>query len=318
MTVLGIYLVSGWMDKAKAFRGKVLFLFIATIIFIFFITVRTPRTYRSIPRPHGPLNTCPSRVSEQTITPLNNTKHLLVSAYMDQRVNGFDIRIIGIFRRDSIQPLYCFFCCAGQLSTTTPTTILQHSDNFGFPFVTTDVMCQIPQNCSATHVTLLTQPDKVGFNQIWLPIRNQKTNENQEKNLQFNFTVCISNLFGDHNNVLQFAQTLEMYRLHSLPMHAHPLIPTSIPLHFLRLLPTQPSHNPGFHIPPGLPASTSPFTLASANPPFHLPSARRPSLVSPSLKGNRSYQVLTLTSLSYSCHPQVLPPGRGSSVHRKD
>lgn len=201
------------MDKAKAFRGKVLFIFIATIIFIFFITVRTPRTYRSIPRPHGPLNTCPSRVSEQTITPLNNTKHLLVSAYMDQRVNGFDIRIIGIFRRDSIQPLYCFFCCAGQLSTTTPTTILQHSDNFGFPFVTTDVMCQIPQNCSATHVTLLTQPDKVGFNQIWLPIRNQKTNENQEKNLQFNFTVCISNLFGDHNNVLQFAQTLEMYRL---------------------------------------------------------------------------------------------------------
>ncbi|XP_038551285.1 uncharacterized protein LOC119885199 [Micropterus salmoides] len=202
------------MDKANPFRGKVLFLFIATSILIFFITGRTPRTYRSIPRPRGPLNTCPSRVSEQTITPLNNTKHLLVSAYMDQRVNGFDIRIIGIFRRDSIQPLYCFFCCAGQLSTTTPTTILQHTDNFGFPFVTTDVMCQIPQNCNATHVTLLTQPDKVReFNQIWLPIRNQKTNEKQEKNLQFNFTVCISNLFGDYNNVLQFAQTLEMYRL---------------------------------------------------------------------------------------------------------
>ncbi|XP_045898647.1 uncharacterized protein LOC123966553 [Micropterus dolomieu] len=201
------------MDKAKAFRGKVLFLFIATSILIFFITVRTPRMHRSIPRPRGPLNTCPSRVSEQTITPLNNTKHLLVSAYMDQRVNGFDIRIIGIFRRDSIQPLYCFFCCAGQLSTTTPTTILQHTDNFGFPFVTTDVMCQIPQNCNATHVTLLTQPDKVReFNQIWLPIRNQKTNEKQEKNLQFNFTVCISNLFGDYNNVLQFSQTLEMYR----------------------------------------------------------------------------------------------------------
>ncbi|CAB1457558.1 unnamed protein product [Pleuronectes platessa] len=34
-----------------------------------------------------------------------------------------------------------------------------------------------------------------------------------EEKLQFNFTVCISNLFGDYNNVLQFAQTLEMYRL---------------------------------------------------------------------------------------------------------
>ncbi|XP_037602559.1 glycosyltransferase family 92 protein F13G3.3-like, partial [Sebastes umbrosus] len=97
---------------------------------------------------------------------------------------------------------------------TPPTTILQHSDNFGFPFVTTDVMCQIPQNCTATHVSLLTQPGRENvFNQTWLPIRNQKTKGKEEKKFQFNFTVCVSNLFGDYNNVLQFAQTLEMYRL---------------------------------------------------------------------------------------------------------
>ncbi|XP_070776332.1 uncharacterized protein [Enoplosus armatus] len=202
------------MDKAKEFRGKFFFLFITTLIFILFITVKTPRAFWSIPKPHGPLKTCPLQISEHTITPLNNTSHLLVSAYMDQRVKGFDIRIIGIFRRDSIQPLHCLFCCAGQLSRTTPTTILQHSDNFGFPFTTTDVMCQIPQNCSATHVTLLTQPDRRGvFDQTWLPIRNQKTNEKEERKLQFNFTVCVSSLFGDYNNVLQFAQSLEMYRL---------------------------------------------------------------------------------------------------------
>ncbi|XP_062296188.1 uncharacterized protein LOC134000735 [Scomber scombrus] len=186
------------------------------VIYIIIITtLRAPGINKSVPKPWGPPRICPVHFSEQTITPLNNTKHLLVSAYMDQRVNGLDIRIIGIFRRDSIQPLHCFFCCVDHLSRTRiPATILQHSDNFGFPFVTTDVMCQIPQNCKATHVTLLPQSEKViSPEQIWLPIRNQKTNGKEKRKLQFNFTVCISNLFGDYNNVLQFAQTLEMYRL---------------------------------------------------------------------------------------------------------
>lgn len=201
------------METPKEFRGRLFLLIITTLIFILCITVRTPIEFRPHPKPRGPLTRCPHQISEQTITPLTNTKHLLVSAFMDQRVKGFDIRIIGIFRRDSIQPLHCLFCCAGHLSSTTPTTILQHPDNFGFPFVTTDVMCKIPQNCNPTHVALLTQPDRVRtFNQTWLPIRNKKTNGNEEKKLQFNFTVCVSNLFGDYNNVLQFAQTLEMYR----------------------------------------------------------------------------------------------------------
>nr|XP_046269100.1 beta-1,4-galactosyltransferase galt-1-like [Scatophagus argus] len=187
-----------------------MFFSLILIFLIFVYTLSTPRTVRSIPQPRAAPNTCPSRISNETITPLDNTKHLLVSAFMDQRVKGFDIRIIGIFRRDSIQPLYCVFCCSGHISTTTRTTILQHTDNFGFPFTTTDVMCPIPQNCKATHVSLQTQQDRVKvFNQSWLPIRNQKGKEEKK----FDFTVCVSTLFGDYNNVLQFAQTLEMYRL---------------------------------------------------------------------------------------------------------
>ncbi|KAG7225891.1 hypothetical protein INR49_014319 [Caranx melampygus] len=169
-------------------------------------TVWKPQAFMSIPPPRGPPKTCPYQVSEVTITPLNNTKHFQVSAYMDQRVNGFDIRIIGLFRRDSIQPLHCLFCCAGYTSrTTTPATVSQHSDNFGFPFATTDVMCRIPQT---------TQPERTTeSNQIWLPIRNKKNNKEDEEKLRYNFTVCISNLFGNYNNVFQYAQTLEMYRL---------------------------------------------------------------------------------------------------------
>ncbi|XP_022049698.1 uncharacterized protein LOC110951085 [Acanthochromis polyacanthus] len=200
------------MEKAKNFKGKFLLLFVATYIFIFVLSLKTSRTDRPIPKPRWPPAECPLWVSNNTITPLTNTKHFLVSAYMDQRVDGLDIRIIGLFRRDSIQPLHCLFCCGDHIGTTTPTTILQHSDNFGFPFVTTDVMCWIPKNCHATHVTLLTEPDAERTSNLsWLPIRNQKTNGKQK--MKFNFTVCISNLFGGYNNVLQVAQTLEMYRL---------------------------------------------------------------------------------------------------------
>ncbi|XP_055361849.1 glycosyltransferase family 92 protein F13G3.3-like isoform X2 [Betta splendens] len=75
------------------------------------------------------------------------------------------------------------------------------------------VMCQIPQSCDATHVTLLTQPDHVkDLKQKWLPIRN-KVALKKENEFEFDFTVCVSTLFGGYNNVLQFAQTLEMYRL---------------------------------------------------------------------------------------------------------
>ncbi|XP_040055690.2 uncharacterized protein LOC120833005 isoform X2 [Gasterosteus aculeatus] len=202
------------MDKPKCVRWAFFFLLIFMFFFILWITERTPGTYRMIPPPHQAPYTCPFQISERSITPLNNTKHLLVSAYMDQRVNGLDVRIIGIFKRDSIQKLHCVFCCAGKLSSTTPGTILQHSDNFGFPYVTTDVMCQIPQNCNATHVNLLTQPGEDRLvDQPWLPIRNKRSNGKEKEKLQFNFTVCISNLFGNYNNVLQVAQTLEMYRL---------------------------------------------------------------------------------------------------------
>lgn len=190
-------------------KWKLLFLLVATVIFLWCVWVRPP-VFVPIPKPHRASSVCPRWISEQTITPLNDTKHLLVSAFVDQRVRGFDVRIIGIFRRDSIQPLHCLFCCDGLSLNTSPATVYQHSDNFGFPFVTTDVMCQIPPICAATHVTLLTDPHKVRvLNRPFLPIRNKL----EERKLQFNFTVCISNLFGDYNNVLQFAQTLEMYRL---------------------------------------------------------------------------------------------------------
>uniref|UniRef100_UPI003AAAD71E uncharacterized protein isoform X1 n=1 Tax=Centroberyx gerrardi TaxID=166262 RepID=UPI003AAAD71E len=227
------------MDRWKELRGKFIFLLLTAFIFIIVAAVKSPQTYKSFPWtyksiswrsksipqksipqksirvPHNYQPVCPLQTPAQTIIPLKNTTHLLVSAYMDQRLKDWDVRIIGIFRRDSIQPLHCVFCCNGRFySTSTPAEILQHTDNFGFPYVTTDVMCQIPQDCNATYVTLLPDSDSMKVaDQTFLPIRNKKTSGTEVEKFQFNFTVCISNLFGDYNNVLQFTQTLEMYRL---------------------------------------------------------------------------------------------------------
>ncbi|XP_013865168.1 uncharacterized protein LOC106518427 [Austrofundulus limnaeus] len=199
------------MGKANPIQ-QILLLIIITLILIFIFNLKIPRTDESIPTPRGPPPVCPSVSSDQTITPLLNTKHFLVSAFMDQRQKGFDIRIIGMFHRDSIQKLHCLFCCVGHLGETTPTAVLVHSDHFGFPFAATDIMCQIPQNCNPTHVTLLTQPSAEHLSKLtWIPIRNKKSNEKEDKRV--NFTVCISNLFGNYNNVLQYTQALEMYRL---------------------------------------------------------------------------------------------------------
>lgn len=193
---------------------KFCFLSISVCILIFtFVVLIFSGTYRAVPDPVRNVrqvpNVCRLHVSEQSITPLNNSKHFLVSAFMDQRVKGFDIRIIGIFRRDSIKPLHCLFCCTRLLSTN-QAKILQHSDHSGFPYVTTDVLCRVPKNCSTAHVSVLTRPDEVILSSpTWLTVRNQKTKGKKET--QFDFTVCISSLF-ESNNVLQFAQTLEMYR----------------------------------------------------------------------------------------------------------
>uniref|UniRef100_A0A3P9LCN9 Glycosyltransferase family 92 protein n=1 Tax=Oryzias latipes TaxID=8090 RepID=A0A3P9LCN9_ORYLA len=150
---------------------------------------------------------CPVAISEESITPLKNTKHYLVSAFMEQRMKGFDIRIIGIFKRDSINPLHCSFCCGGVCNKTSPANILPHTDHFGFPYTATDVLCEIPKNCDPSSVTVLTQPSSNASDHVFIPIRNKK------EEMRFNFTVCISSLFGDYNNVLQFAQTLEIYKL---------------------------------------------------------------------------------------------------------
>ncbi|XP_048861103.1 beta-1,4-galactosyltransferase galt-1-like [Brienomyrus brachyistius] len=155
-------------------------------------------------------NQSAANLTEQNITPIKETKHFLVSAYKDHRING-TIRIISIFRRDDVRRLYCVIGCVQHGYLVTAAEVDIHSDHFGFPYQTTDLLCKTEPKCDATNVTISNSPYTSDIpDMIFLPIRNK---ERKEHNFTYNFTVCISNLFGTYNNVLQFVQTLEVYKL---------------------------------------------------------------------------------------------------------
>ncbi|KAG7264787.1 hypothetical protein CRUP_013586 [Coryphaenoides rupestris] len=157
------------MERWKVLRRKFGALLLTSCAFMLTVYLRTPTVRLSAPSMFSADEACSSLVATQTITPLPNTPHLLVSAFADRRVQNFDVRIIGIFRRDSVRPLVCVFCCSNGTTCgrTTPAQVLQHSDNFGYPYVTTDVMCRVTPGCQATHATLVPEGQRLlGVNRV--------------------------------------------------------------------------------------------------------------------------------------------------------
>ncbi|XP_062399804.1 uncharacterized protein LOC134089377 [Sardina pilchardus] len=173
------------------------------------------------------------RAPTETITPIPGSKHLMVSAFKDHRRGGA-IRVISIICRQELQPLYCVLCANDDANanvdgsastdanarpnakangalgqcTTSQAKVDVHSDNFGFPFHTSDVFCTTTTSQQASYVSITTDPNKSG-NLTYLSVQNQEV----KQSFSYNFTVCISNLFGKYNNALQFAQTMEVYKL---------------------------------------------------------------------------------------------------------
>ncbi|XP_062400149.1 uncharacterized protein LOC134089721 [Sardina pilchardus] len=159
-----------------------------------------------------------------TITPIPGSKNLMMSAFKDHRLGGA-IRVISIIRRKKRLPLYCVLCAnddayvnancststdAKDLSrcTTSQAKVDGHVDHFGYPFQTSDVFCTSPSSQQATHVSI-TSDETAIHNLTFLRIQNQEVKDS----FRYNFTICISNLFGKYNNALQIVQNMEMYKL---------------------------------------------------------------------------------------------------------
>ncbi|XP_063050922.1 uncharacterized protein LOC134445785 [Engraulis encrasicolus] len=168
----------------------------------------------SVPDQQHGLYALPQPLEERrhTITRIRNSAHLMVSAFQDHRRGGA-IRVIGIIKREELQQLYCVLCirtaAAGDLCGSSEAQVEIHSDHFDFPYGTSDILCSSPWSTKATHVSITTDP-RVVQSLEYLPIQNK---EQRGESFKYDFTVCISNLFGDFDNALQVVQTMEVYKL---------------------------------------------------------------------------------------------------------
>ncbi|KAI7797672.1 hypothetical protein IRJ41_019556, partial [Triplophysa rosa] len=189
-------------NKWKSFLG------ICIINILFFVLMLAYRNwhpdYTSMPI----YNKLKISKASHSITPIKDSQHFMVSAFIDHRLDG-TIRVISIIDRHNLQPLYCAYCTIEHDCKEAETDVWIHSDHFGFPFHVSDVICKGKHVQDATRVLISTKPSLDNETHQYLPIQNRVISET----FKFNFTVCISNLFGDYNNVLQYAQTIEMYKL---------------------------------------------------------------------------------------------------------
>ncbi|KAJ1146441.1 hypothetical protein NDU88_012717 [Pleurodeles waltl] len=148
-------------------------------------------------------------ISEGSITPLKNRRTFIVGAYRDDRETP-RIRVIVIAHRQEVKDLYCWLHCRsrrGYLSIKKATMDI-HTDRFGFPYGPADVLCAEPPNCNPKYMSLNWWPEGDSDQLPVFEIKNRKA-----QTVSANFTVCISNLFGNYNNILQVVQSIEMYKL---------------------------------------------------------------------------------------------------------
>lgn len=153
---------------------------------------------------------CPTSISASSITPIRGTRYLMVSAFINDEAVAH-ANIITIMNRTHAEPFTCIFCCYQHGLRISPVRLDKHIDHFGFPFVTTDAFCDIEPTCNATYVTI-TRPENLLEIQshLYLPIHKLLTHG---RDFEVDFTLCITCLFGEYNNVLQFVQTIETYKL---------------------------------------------------------------------------------------------------------
>lgn len=166
--------------------------------------------YFFLPQPvrHKSKGFCKGEIVNSSISALSDNKTFVVAPYFDNRVKKL-VRTIGIVPYEVVKEVYCLFCCpAGGDTYISKALIDVHADRFGFPYAATDLLCREPPDCDPQYVSFSRFPQR---NTDLLPrfeIQNREIT-----NPLVDFTVCISTMFGDYNNVLQFIQSMEMYKL---------------------------------------------------------------------------------------------------------
>ncbi|XP_041849972.1 uncharacterized protein LOC121645548 [Melanotaenia boesemani] len=140
---------------------------------------------------------------------VNQTKTLLISAYLEHRTEEKEVRVISVVLRSQAVAYICILLCQG-LGYISEGVSHIHSDHFGFPYGTADIMCPLPMGCQTpSHIAVTTVVPKDEDKLEFLEIQNQHP---KSDSFPYNFTVCLSTMY-DFTNVLQLVQSLEMFQL---------------------------------------------------------------------------------------------------------
>ncbi|XP_048368095.1 uncharacterized protein LOC125441530 [Sphaerodactylus townsendi] len=153
-------------------------------------------------------NFCQGIPASNTITPLKDNRTFIIAPYFDNRKNNMT-RVIAIVHHKEVKELYCWFChpSKGEIYIS-KAEIHVLSDRFDFPYGATDLRCLEPEAWEPHYMLIHWSPSGDPDHLPLFEIRNR----DHEGSL-VDFTVCISTMFGGYNNVLQFVQSMEMYKI---------------------------------------------------------------------------------------------------------
>ncbi|XP_077162178.1 uncharacterized protein LOC143821736 [Paroedura picta] len=194
--------------RRKAYFATAMCL-VAFACMLMFSYLRTQKhSVSSKPLMHKSKGLCTGGIINNSISALSDNKTFVVAPYFDNRAKKL-IRTLGIVPHEEIKEIYCLFCCpAGDDIYISKASIDVHEDRFGFPYAAADLLCMEPPDCD---------PQYVSFN--WFPQGNNgllprfEIQNRKVANSLVDFTVCISTMFGNYNNILQFIQSMEMYKI---------------------------------------------------------------------------------------------------------
>ncbi|XP_018428612.1 PREDICTED: glycosyltransferase family 92 protein F13G3.3-like [Nanorana parkeri] len=144
-------------------------------------------------------------IATDTITSLDH-RTFIIAPYYEPRL-GRSVRVITIIHV-SVTELYCIFHCSTNQNVFIRAEIAFHRDRFGFPYGTADLLCAEPSGCDYTYMSFSSTNSTNTSQSFLFEVRNRPPQP-----ISNNFTVCISTLYGNYNNVLQVVQHIEMYKI---------------------------------------------------------------------------------------------------------
>ncbi|KAI1893365.1 hypothetical protein AGOR_G00122980 [Albula goreensis] len=187
------------------------FVYVSSVYWLNSGPIKVPQ----IPSPRlapRPLSVCGYPVRSNPLINVMGSKSYVVTPYVEHRGEEKEIRAISIVNRHEFIKFNCLLCCGGKEFSVTA-NLNVHSDHFGYDYCTGDILCPIPQGCEAPeHVAIFssTMEGREGWKPSVIPVLNQKP---KSSDFNFTFTICISPMHKNYNNLLQVVQAMEMYRL---------------------------------------------------------------------------------------------------------